>query len=68
MAAVELTPAGHVHVEARDPKTVENSEGPAEAGPERAWRRPKRRTTSEMVTKMEMMMRTMMIQVWSAWC
>lgn len=65
MAAVELRFVGHVH---RDPKTVEKSEGDAEAGPDRACRRPKRRTTSEMVTKMEMMMRTMMIQVWSVDC
>jgi hypothetical protein len=31
----------------------------------RAERRPKRKTTSEMVMMMEMQMRTMMIQVWS---
>ena len=36
-----------------------------EAPPSRAERRPKRRNTSEVVTRMEMMMRTIMIQVWS---
>jgi hypothetical protein len=36
-----------------------------EAAPSRAWRRPKRRKTSEMVTRIEMTMRTMMIHVWS---
>lgn len=35
------------------------------AGPWLAWRRAKRRKTSEIVTMIEMMMRTMMIQVWS---
>jgi hypothetical protein len=38
------------------------------AAPSRACRRPKRRKTSEIVTRMEMMMRTMMIQVWSVGC
>jgi hypothetical protein len=35
------------------------------AAPWLAWRRPKRRKASESVTMIEMMMRTMMIQVWS---
>ena len=35
------------------------------AEPWLAWRRPKRRKTSEIVTMIEIMMRTMMIQVWS---
>lgn len=35
------------------------------AGPWLAWRRAKRRKTSEIVTMIEIMMRTMMIQVWS---
>jgi len=30
-----------------------------------AWSRPKRRKTSEQVMMMEMMIRIMMIQVWS---
>lgn len=34
-------------------------------GPWLAWRRPKRRNTSKVVTRIEIMMRTMIIQVWS---
>lgn len=36
--------------------------------PPRACRSPKRRKTSEMVTTMEMAIRTMIIQVWSGEC
>lgn len=36
-----------------------------DVAPSRAWRSPKRRKTSEMVTIIEMRIRTMMIQVWS---
>lgn len=38
------------------------------AAPSRACRRPKRRKTSEIVTRIEIIIRTMMIQVWSVGC
>lgn len=36
-----------------------------EEAPSRACRRPKRRKTSDIVTMMEIRIRTMIIQVWS---
>lgn len=47
------------------PMTRANMLAGVPAGPWLEWRRPKRRKTSEIVTMIEMMMRTMMIQVWS---
>lgn len=58
--------AGHEHTGAGDvcPRARERMVVIVEDAPfSRAERRPKRRKTSEVVTRMEMMMRTMMIQV-----
>lgn len=48
----------------RAPNDMEDEAGD-EDDPSRAERRPKRRKTSDMVTMMEIRIRTMMIHVWS---
>lgn len=60
-AGHEHTGAGEVWPRARERMVVIVED----ASFSRAERRPKRRKTSKVVTRMEMMMRTMMIQVWS---
>lgn len=63
LAVVYDEPEGEA--EAERPKARAMMAAGVAAAPSRACRRPKRRKTSEIVTRMEIMIRTMMIQVWS---